>query len=284
MEPTSDTQRFYFTPVQRVIAALVIVLVVSLCVVVVRVPPRADRIWDWRYPDASAGIHWPAQPPYPAQSMLSIVNTNASNVFAFYRGNRLPPGTGAMFTYRRGGMFSRRNTEELGVIPSPGNATNARSELLLQYKNGQSKIILSSQVVGDSNTAVWVNMVENKQGPPRPIAPFFQTLEYPGSLRASGGSILHGSGFTFTVRTNLAAVESYYARSFGTNAPKDSAQAKALQMIGDPRVDLFRLPSPPRVVTNEVAFLLMTARTMSLIHAVQTGSNTTMMSIGTIAR
>src|SRR3954464_7692655 len=107
MEDNSQTRRFYITPIQWVVALMVCGLVIALCVVIVHVPPRVERIYDWRYTNSSTQIVWPNQPPSPAQSMLMVTSDSVTNVFGFYRGMfHLMPVGGPLFMYRSGGFFA----------------------------------------------------------------------------------------------------------------------------------------------------------------------------------
>ncbi len=288
MNSDADTRRFYITPIQRVVGVLIVGLAVALCVVIVRVQPRADRIYDWRYTNAVTGIFWPPQPPMPAQSMLVMSSDPATNAFAFYRNAlHLMPGGGAAFMYRSGGLFgSRRNLQEIGVIPTASRVTNLQSELYLQYHRGQSKIILVTQLAGETNSAAWVSMTISNADAAPAVSPanFMTALQYPRSQQSSGGNLMHGGGYAFTATTNLAAVEQYYRRNFGTNAPANSPQVSALKAMSDSNAHMFALPAPPGTNTNQVAFLLLTKRTMSLIHAAATGTNSTHINIGIMAR
>jgi hypothetical protein len=282
MNERSPARRFYFTPIQRVAALLVFALAVALVVVVNRTKPRLDQTWDWRFPDQFATFVTPSLGSPSVGTMLQVVATNASNVFQFYRQNlHLPPATGPLFMARSRGLFFSRNMEETGLIPSI--APTLRAEMFLNYQGGQAKILVVSQFAGDTNSAIWISTTETTDSRPAPTVLFLPGIEYPGSARGSGGSVQHATAHSYTVRTNLAAIESFYAGNFGTNVTS-AVQSNALQVLGDKQAQLFRLPGPPRTPTNEAAFLLLTTRTMSFIHAAETGSNTVLMSIGVVTR
>jgi hypothetical protein len=277
-------RRFFITPIQWLVGWVVVAVMLALAFTAIRAEPRPDRLYEWFFP-TNTGSFWAAT--HPAQAALILAPSSGRNVFTFYRqALHMPRGTGAIFMGRSSGFVFARHFEELGAVTSmrTGQMTNFAGELLFQNKRDQSKLIVCFQGAGEIDTKVWIASIERNASVAIPLSPFLRALEFPGSNRGSGGAMQHGTAFAYSAKTNLAAVEAFYLRNLGTNSSRSSVKANALRAVGDPSARLFRLPGAPAAKTNQIAFLLLTPKTMSLIHAAAISSNETHLMIGTVAR
>ncbi len=269
--------RVTFTPVQRLIVIVMVLLAGGFAVVLFRVPPKAERIWDWSYPNCtflgSAGL------PSGQCYMISTPDSFTKVTGHYLQRLRLGTGTGgALFTgVFRGILPFGRSMEQIGVVFSPA-LDAVQSATLVSFREGQVKVIHASRSAGDSNTTVWLTFLDtgsSGSGTPFPASSqAVNKLMPPKGTRGSGGQTLNLSMHAFTAPTQLDRLDYFYWQAFGaTNGSGTNASTVAGVAGGQPR--FVRLPSPPRSPTNELAYLLLGGRSMSFIHCAANSNDTT---------
>jgi hypothetical protein len=257
--------RVAMTPVQKVMVAVVLLLVAAFGVVLFRAPSQTERIWDWMYPNCgTSGSQWLGN----GQCFMAVAPDSFTNVTTHYlKMLRLGSGTGSRFTYMSRGIFGgTRRMEQVGVVFSPsGEAVEAAT--MVSLREGQIKVIHVSHERGSSNTTVWLTFIDPRTGSVAPANSFtlVNSLLPPRAARGSGGNSMNLSITAFTARTNFAELDRYYSMGLGTPASRTNNTALP-QVFRDPNLTLYRLPSAPRPVTNETGFIVAGRRSLSLVY------------------
>jgi hypothetical protein len=284
MERDPETGRWLITPIQRVIAILFAVVLVALVVVVARVPPRKEAIGELRYPQTSGSpIYFVYQPtPAPVESVISLLPDSFTNVTKFYHGRfGVPMNSGnSFFSWRRSGLLGlRRRYSQQGFVAS--RDPEALNDTFAQRNDTQSIMVHVCGQSGSTNTTAWIVSVPSHKSVVVPALPAVaRAMQHPSSRPSTGGTTQHVTIYSDVVTNSLTNVTDYYIRNFGTNSAPGSARQQVLTLLGETnqrgtfvQLASARMPGWP-IPTNEVAFVFITSKTVSLIHAVSLGAKT----------
>ena len=269
MSDPAKMPRLLLTPVQWIVAALVIAVVAGLLFLTRGREVQSESVHMFVPPGAT--VLGPSGPGFMLRTAGSISNVTMwyANQFSIGFG-----GTGASFQYRSSGVtpFSR-NIQRSGIHrfgkPADGEATT-----LMIARSGHVFLFHITQHAGESNAVVYAMQVKAASGT-RAVRP--QLKPYPRTTGSSSSSSGDMNFHTLTAQTNLAGVTDWYSGQLGGSLSENSGNTT-------PRATASRLAPVAGRPRKEAYWVQVHDQVLTFIYALETGSNTTEVAVATASR
>lgn len=239
------------TPAHWLVGLMALGVVFSIAFVLFQKPPRADRIWEWIYPNSlwsSSGV------AIPHTGTLFLATTDSfTNVSSFYRARM---GVGGMGTIVQGSSSPFFGDWQTTAGINSAHDGMSLSDTLLTVRDGQFFVVHISRPAGATNTFIRIAQAfasSRRRGVVLTTRGIQELLAFAGTVPRP---VFAGRGVEMakaTINTNAAALSRHYETyCIGlTNAPlKRFAGGNLIKLDLMPGVPL----TPPFPASHPVYF------------------------------